>query len=285
MALNKFKFGDIFELKTSKGLAYLQYVNEYTKPPNYGKLVRVLDGTFQDRPTDFKQLVKRKELFYTFIPLSVSVRRKDIQLVEHEEVTKEFKKMPIFRTEGINETRTGFVNQWGLWDGNERRKIGNLKQKYINISSLATCNTAYIRERIEMGWLPKYDESVIGTKAFFEHFYPEIVKYWQDATRAIEAGNLSDICQSIGKISLNTINMYSKKKIDERGLFDYYSYIDFMIKYKAIYEIENDEHVNLLKEFRSEIKKIARYAMGFTNKFPDLEKMTRISEVLLNCKN
>jgi len=53
------KIGDVLEVPTPRGFAYVQYAH-YQKP--YGTLIRVLPGFHQSRPTDFAQLAKTKEL-------------------------------------------------------------------------------------------------------------------------------------------------------------------------------------------------------------------------------
>jgi hypothetical protein len=38
------KIGDIVEIETSDGLAYVQFTAKHTTPPVFGELVRVLPG-------------------------------------------------------------------------------------------------------------------------------------------------------------------------------------------------------------------------------------------------
>ena len=62
------KIGDVFEVSTSKGLAYFQYTHEHTKPPKWGSLIRVLEGFYDKRLSqeELIDLVKKPHRFQTF---------------------------------------------------------------------------------------------------------------------------------------------------------------------------------------------------------------------------
>ena len=46
------KIGDVIEIPTSKGLAYVQYTHYHQAPPVYGSLIRVLKGFYKARPSE-----------------------------------------------------------------------------------------------------------------------------------------------------------------------------------------------------------------------------------------
>lgn len=71
MKKRRAKFGDVIEVSTPKGLAYLQYV---TRHPAYGDVIRVLPGLFQTRPVNLEELVREKG-YFTFYPLRVAISR------------------------------------------------------------------------------------------------------------------------------------------------------------------------------------------------------------------
>jgi hypothetical protein len=52
MAAKKIKIGDIAEIKTAAGLAYVQYTHD---SEDMGQIVRVLPGLYASRPTDFAE--------------------------------------------------------------------------------------------------------------------------------------------------------------------------------------------------------------------------------------
>lgn len=158
------KFGDIYEINTEKGLAYIQYVNKYTRPPYYGDLVRILDGVFETRPSDFKQLVNNKEVYYTFLAtVHYSVHKHLIELVGWEEVPDQFRTIPLFRAVGgLSDPKTHKVKRWRLWDNNQDTYIGRMREKYLDLPTLRVSSLGGIVKMIEEGYTPRNDWSVTG---------------------------------------------------------------------------------------------------------------------------
>ena len=76
------KIGDVLEVRTSRGLAYVQYTH-YQKP--LGALIRVLPGFHQSRPTDWAQLAKTKELYFVFCPIETLVDRGLLLVASNEQ--------------------------------------------------------------------------------------------------------------------------------------------------------------------------------------------------------
>ncbi len=83
MSWKKPKIGDICEIKTPAGLAYVQYTHEGR---DMGQLVRVLPGLFSTRPTDFAELSQQKELYFAFYALNYAVRDHQTEVVSHQPV-------------------------------------------------------------------------------------------------------------------------------------------------------------------------------------------------------
>ena len=83
MLMLKAKIGDIFEIKTPAGLAYVQY----THPGgDMGALVRVLPGLFSARPTNFAELSKHREIYFVFYTLKYALRDHQIEIVSHQPI-------------------------------------------------------------------------------------------------------------------------------------------------------------------------------------------------------
>lgn len=61
--MSKIKVGDVFEIETSKGKAYLHYIHE---EPEKCELVRVLYGLYQQRPVDIEKIVALDEQYLIF---------------------------------------------------------------------------------------------------------------------------------------------------------------------------------------------------------------------------
>src|ERR1700729_3039645 len=88
--------GDIIEIPTKKGLAYVQFSHYHEPPPHMGAIIRVLPGFFQERPEEFQTLVEQKELYYTLFPLRIYVNRKVFSVVGHADVPLHAKEFPLF---------------------------------------------------------------------------------------------------------------------------------------------------------------------------------------------
>jgi hypothetical protein len=83
MPKTKTRIGDIFEVFTPAGLAYVQYTHD---GKGMGQLVRTLPGLFAIRPKNFAELAQQKELYFTFYTLEYAVRANDVELVSHQPV-------------------------------------------------------------------------------------------------------------------------------------------------------------------------------------------------------
>jgi hypothetical protein len=145
------RLGDIFELATSGGLAYLQYV---MKTPRFGALIRILGGTFADRPLSFSHLVRQPERFVTFFPLGAAVAQSVVTYVGHEHVPEWLRKFPLFRAAGNRDPRTGKVLDWWLWDGEKSWPIGDLRPEHRDLPIREVLNDTLLAERIADGWTP-----------------------------------------------------------------------------------------------------------------------------------
>jgi hypothetical protein len=77
------KFGDVMEFKTPTGMNYAQYTHN---GGNMGELVRILPGLFASRPPEFAELVKQKELYFVFYPLTYSLQNNLVEIVSHQPV-------------------------------------------------------------------------------------------------------------------------------------------------------------------------------------------------------
>jgi len=110
MAKKKAVVGDVVEVKTSAGLAYLQYTHELD---NMGSLVRVLPGLFAKRPRDFQDLTRQKELYFTFYTLRHAVRHGDAMIVSHQEIPDWAKPYPMMR-HSADSDRTGKTLVWRI---------------------------------------------------------------------------------------------------------------------------------------------------------------------------
>lgn len=143
--------GDVFEIKTKKGLAYAQFVLRH---PQMGELIRVLPGFHDVRPSRFTEVVAQPERFVTFFPLQAAVNQGIFEIVAHEKVPEAAQKFPLFRAAGHID-REGFIHDWWLWDGQKSWRIGKLSQEQKKLPIQEVWNDTLLIERIEEEWTPE----------------------------------------------------------------------------------------------------------------------------------
>ena len=152
------KIGDIVEIKTSSGLAYVQYTANHTMPPVFGQLVRVLPGLHNTRPSDFSALAQKKENYFVFTPLGLACRRKQGTIVGNEPVPDWAQGIPLMRMANRFD-ENGKGHDWYLWDGIETWPATGTPQDLNNLSIAAIWGHDVLIERLAEGWLPS-DEPV-----------------------------------------------------------------------------------------------------------------------------
>ena len=90
----KKKIGDIIEIPTSKGLAYVQYTHEDSI---MGSLIRVLQGFYEVRPSveTILSIVNKPHKFQRFCQIYVSVNNGDWERVGNFQVPEFVQKFPL----------------------------------------------------------------------------------------------------------------------------------------------------------------------------------------------
>jgi hypothetical protein len=143
--------GDVFEIKTKKGLAYAQYV---LKNAEMGTLIRVLPSVYAIRPDSFHEVVSQPERFVTFFPLQAAADKGIVEIVAHESIPPSSGTMPLFRARGHID-RDGYVHDWRLWDGEKSVHIGKLSHEQRKLPIKELWNDTLLIERIEQEWTPE----------------------------------------------------------------------------------------------------------------------------------
>jgi len=152
------KVGDVYEITTPAGLAYVQLTHDRR---DECELVRVLPGLYAKRP-DVSKLTQEKELYFVFYLLKYAVRRGQAQLVSQEPVPEWAKLFPIMRHEAI------WDNTWYIGPGSlglspreipKMLKVNNLtpEQRKLSISSLLRPHPAMVKELARV-WTPERDK-------------------------------------------------------------------------------------------------------------------------------
>lgn len=147
------KTGDVFSIKTGKGLAYFQYVK---KVAPMGTLIRVLPGTYAAEQPDLPALVSQVTNFWVFFPVAAALKQGIVQNVTNNPVPEHSQRTPTFRT-GVVDPSTGKVGTWWLWDGEREWKAGSLSGEQRKLPIRGAWNDVLLVERIEAGWLPEND--------------------------------------------------------------------------------------------------------------------------------
>jgi Regulator of ribonuclease activity B len=100
MLNRKARIGDICEIRTPAGLAYLQYTHD---GGNMAELVRVLPGVFNTRPTDFADIAKQRELYFVFYTLDYALGARDVAVVSNQPIPGWAQPYPLMRWAGAQD--------------------------------------------------------------------------------------------------------------------------------------------------------------------------------------
>lgn len=106
--------GDIVEIETPKGLAYVQLTHTH---PSYPPVVKFLKGGYKKRPDNVLSLSNKGEETVAMVPLSGVLRKLKLRhsKVGATEIPQGQRKFPTFRTP-IRDKK-GQIIYWWFWDG------------------------------------------------------------------------------------------------------------------------------------------------------------------------
>ena len=139
----KKKIGDVIEIPTSKGLAYVQYTHEHKTPPMCrGSLIRVLQGFYEARLSDeeLAEIVKKPHRFQTFCSVHYEVNLGLWERVGNFPVPDFAQKFPIFKGSNNMPKTDPKKKIWWLWDGEKEWRVGKLsleEQKKYPLDKIA----------------------------------------------------------------------------------------------------------------------------------------------------
>ena len=144
------QLGDVFEVKTSKGLAYIQFSIWNTE---WGYLVRVLPGFFDSQP-DLESLVSGRECYVAFVTLNLAIRYGEVQFARRCLVPDNAKRLTLFRS---GNSGSGRIRSWWLWDGTSSWEVGTLREEQRNLPLKELVTGPALIARLESGWTPATD--------------------------------------------------------------------------------------------------------------------------------
>jgi hypothetical protein len=146
--MDNIKIGDIFEINTSKGKAYLHYVY---KDPTIGELVRVLPGLYAKKPDDMDKLAVSEERYLIFFPLLAAFNREIVDYAGHYDL-KDFTKPEYMRTGHM--VRGAFLGWYIVNTSNwHRQLVKELTPEQKKLSPWGVWNDTLLIERLEQGWV------------------------------------------------------------------------------------------------------------------------------------
>jgi hypothetical protein len=155
----KAAIGDILEIKTPSGLAYLQYTHQH---PDMGAMVRVLPGLYERRPTDFTDLAQQRELYFTYYVLRYALPKGETEVVSHQPVPDWAQPYPMIR-----HSNGGF---WIITRADVPLTLENVRkspkytvltpeQKKVSINEI--WSHGLLVERLAQGWMPERAEEFL----------------------------------------------------------------------------------------------------------------------------
>lgn len=145
--MGRIKLGDIFEVETPKGKAYLHYAYRDTVT---GELIRVLPGLYSERPANFNELAASKERYVVSFPLTAANKQKIVEQVGFHPVDN-FVKPKFMRTE--HNVRGEFLG-WHIVDTSnwQRQLVKNLTSEQKRLSPWGIWNDTLLVENLVNDW-------------------------------------------------------------------------------------------------------------------------------------
>jgi len=119
-----------------------------------GELIRILPGTYEERPSTLCCLVLQREVFFTFFPVSSALKSGIIRRVATIPTPPTVRNPPLMRSPGRINTLTRRVESWWLWDGVKAWCVDDLTDEQKQYSLKSICNDTLLIERIKHGWRP-----------------------------------------------------------------------------------------------------------------------------------
>lgn len=145
--------GDVLEVSTPRGLAYIHYA---ARDSEYGDGIRVLPGFFATRPADFTALVSNPEAYFTFYPASAAVSQKLVEVVASIPLPRGQGLPPVHRRAGAR-SREGQVLAWFICEGAKETLVRELSEEQRHLPIAAIWNHEALIYYLTQEWRPEQD--------------------------------------------------------------------------------------------------------------------------------
>ena len=146
--LTSLSLGDVIEVRTPEGLAYLQFTHGH---PSYPEVVRALAGVHERRPGDLAELAAGQTRFVALFPLAAAVAsgRLSAEIVTNAPVPPNERAYPTFRTAIRN--KSGEIAYWWLWDGTTIWFQTRLEERQQDLPWRTVLTSEALMERLRTG--------------------------------------------------------------------------------------------------------------------------------------
>lgn len=145
----RLKVGDVFEVDTPRGKAYIQYASH---DEVIGELIRVLPGVYDKRPENLMEIVNGEEEYFIHFPLKAAKKQKLVELISNFELAKGLEIPKKFRDDITD--KDGNLIGWHIvdYDTWQRETISELSEEQKKLSPWGTWNDTLLIERILQEW-------------------------------------------------------------------------------------------------------------------------------------
>lgn len=154
-ARKKARFGDVFEVRTPQGLAYLQYTSNH---PEYSDTVRVLPGLFDTRPNpETLASLVAQESYFIFYRVTLAVRHGLVALIGTYPIPGGLEAPFKLLRAGFT-APGGKVMAWIVEEGASETVIKRaLTPEEKRLSRAQMWNHEYLVQRLAEQWRPEHE--------------------------------------------------------------------------------------------------------------------------------
>lgn len=166
--------GDVFRVPVEGGFRYVHYLQSFMGNETFtalGNMILVYEGLYQGGEEDLKELPASRPLYCTFTSIMPSVRRGDMIFAGSLPLPKGYDTFPLFRKSSGHDANRKVV-RWYLWNGTKSWPAITPwdKAKARTVSTAGVWSYRALVQRLEAGWLPSCDISIIGEEEYIKKF-------------------------------------------------------------------------------------------------------------------
>lgn len=141
-----------FEIKTSKGKKYLQYV---FANKTIGEMLRVFPQQYSEDFGDVSSIIKSQDYYFVHFPLKATLKQEIVQFVDNFSIPSEVKLPDQMRARKVDKDGNFVSLQIVDYSTLQRTNIKELSSSDKKLSPWGTWNDTLLVERIEEGWKPE----------------------------------------------------------------------------------------------------------------------------------